>query len=109
METPPADRKTPNGPVSAALLAAGIGCCVLGLAVFLSNTSAAFARIHPFGSFASDTALAALAWGASWLALHFLWRKREVRFDRVWIATLAMATVGWVLAFPPVFVGLATQ
>ncbi len=103
----------PNGPVAAAMLAAGIGVFVLGLLTTLAEASQAIADALNFsknyglgsgvGPLSGKVTLAVLAYLVAWVVLHRAWRGNEVAFQRVWVATLVLVALGFLLTFPPFF------
>ncbi len=110
--TPSADTK-PSGPVAAVFVASGIGSLVLGLFVTLNEMSTdvnAFLKFDTsfgigkgVGPLSGKVTLAVLAFGISWVVLHFLWRHREINFGRAFIASLILVGLGFALTFPPIF------
>ena len=96
-----------NGPAAAAVLAAGIGCTVLGLATVLAEASEGIRDAlnwwHPAGPLAGKTGVGAIAWLISWAVLHMLWRSREVHFGRVWTVAAILVGLGFLMTFPPFF------
>jgi fluoride ion exporter CrcB/FEX len=102
-----------NGPTAAAVLAAGVGCAVLGLFTLLSE---AIEPIHNFmelssavGPLSGKTTFAVLVWLVVWGGLHLWWRNRNVSFRAVYIVTLVLVGVGFVLTFPPVFLAFSYE
>ena len=96
-----------NGPAAAAILASGIGS--LALASFTCLTQAlgplnrALSFYDPTGSLSGVTTLAVLAWLASWAILHGLWKREQVDFGKVFVATLILISLGLLGTFPPFF------
>jgi len=101
---PPVDT---NGPAAAAVLAAGIGCAILGLAAILGEASEGIRNAlnwwHSVGSLAGETGVGTIAWLVSWAVLHVLWRSEDVSFDRVWTAAALLVGLGFLMTFPPFF------
>jgi hypothetical protein len=102
-----------NGPAAAAVLAAGVGCAVLGLFTLLSE---AIEPIHNFmelsssvGPLSGKSTFAVLVWLIAWVGLHLRWRDRNVSFRAVYVVTLVLVGVGFVLTFPPVFLAFSYE
>ena len=110
MQTP---QTKPNGPVAAAFLAAGIGSFVMGLFVVLNEINTAISAFLKFdanfglgkgvGPLSGKAVLAMLAFVLSWVVLHFVFRGKEVPFNRYLTISLVLVAVGFLLTFPPVF------
>ena len=113
----PVDLK-PNGPVAAVYVAAGIASLVLGLFVVLNEFSSDINNFLRFdanfglgsgvGPLSGKVILAIIAFVASWAALFYLWRGKEIDFRRVLIASLVLVALGFLLTFPPVFLAFAS-
>ena len=96
-----------NGPAAAAILASGIGSLALGfitcLAQALAPINEALSFYDPVGSLSGKTTLAVVAWLAAWAILHRLWRREQVDFSKVFVATLILIALGLLGTFPPFF------
>lgn len=99
----------PNGPVSAALLAGGIGCAVLGLVTlaYEMNDQSAFAKsmgwVKPVGGLSGKSSLGVIAFFVAWLILHFMWKDKDTDFARISSIAIALLVVGLLGTFPPVW------
>lgn len=103
----------PSGPAAAAFIAAGIGSLVLGLFVTLNEMSPDISKFLRFdanfgigsgvGPLSGKVTLAVLAFFISWVALHLMWRGKEIDFARAFIASLVLVGLGFALTFPPIF------
>jgi hypothetical protein len=99
----------PNGPVSAALLAGGIGSAVLGLVtlIYEINDKSAFAQslvwIKPVGGLSGKSSLGIIAFFVSWAILHYLWKDKDTDFTRISALAIALFIVGLIGTFPPVW------
>jgi hypothetical protein len=95
------------GPAAAAILAAGIGCLVLGLIVPLSEAIPALRNAlnwwNPAGPLIGKTTVSVIIWLVAWGVLHMRWQAREVDFGMVWKLSLLFIAVGFIGTFPPVF------
>ena len=119
--TAPEIATKPNGPVAAGFIAAGVGTLVIGLGVVLNEASAtikeaigfdfnAFLRFDAnyglgqgVGPLSGKVTLAVIAFAATWLVLGYVWRGREVPFQRVFRTSLALIGLGFLMTFPPFF------
>ena len=100
----------PNGVAAAAILAAGIGACVLGVSIVVTEAipawmSAAAQVYVPAGPISGRSTLAVLAYVVALVVLIRLWRARNVNFGRVWTVSLALLALGLLGTFP-LFYGL---
>lgn len=97
----------PNGAAAAAILAAGIGCFVLGLLTTLAAASTALNRAlafyGPAGPLSGKTTVAVLLWLIAWAVLHRWWRARQVNFARLFMATLILIALALLGTFPPFY------
>jgi hypothetical protein len=94
-----------NGAALAAMLAAGIGSCAMGVFVILNEAGlfSAPGLYGPAGGVTGRTTFAALAWLIAWFVLHRRWRAREIEYRRVFAITLVLIGLGIVATFPPVW------
>jgi hypothetical protein len=94
-----------NGPVAAALLACGIGCCALGVLAAAGEGSKRIASLlnfyNPTGPLAGVTTVAIAVWVLAWAVLAARWRGRQVRFGKVSGAAFLLLALGLLLTFPP--------
>ncbi|HEX2697989.1 MAG TPA: hypothetical protein VHM28_09790 [Anaerolineales bacterium] len=99
----------PNGPISAALLAGGIGSAVFGLVTLayeLNDTSAfagSLSWYKPTGGLSGKSSLGILAFFVSWAILHYLWKDKETDFNRITMLAYVLLAIGLVGTFPPVW------
>jgi hypothetical protein len=100
-----ADR--PNGPVAAALLAAGIGSAAMGLVTTLAAASSDFATAlnwyNPVGPLTGKSIVATVIFFVAWIALHFAFRGRDVDFHRFTRIAFGLLAIGLIGTFPPFF------
>jgi hypothetical protein len=104
-ETMPQQEKTlPNGEAAAALLAAGIGCLILGVVTTLAAANTAFANslkwVTAVGPLSGKTTIAVVAWLLVWVGLSFALSKKQVDFTRVFVITLILVGLGLLGTFP---------
>lgn len=95
----------PNGAAWAAILAAGIGSFAMGLFVILNEAGvfAAPALYGPAGGVSGRTTFAVIVWLASWLLLHWRWRRREVATAGIATLTGILIALGIAATFPPLW------
>jgi hypothetical protein len=99
----------PNGPVSAALLAGGIGSAVIGIVTLIhkTNINANFVdnrvRSNPVGALSGESSYGILAFFLAWAILYLVWKDRETNFT--WVSSIAVALLmlGLVGTYPPVW------
>jgi hypothetical protein len=103
----------PNGPAAAAILAAGIGCCALGLFVVVSEAIPAFKSALnlnvPVGPLSGKTIAQVAIYFVAWAGLAYAWRGKSVAFGRVYAATLILIALGLVGTFPVVYEALRAR
>lgn len=96
-----------DGVALAAIMAAGIGAAVLGLATILATASPFVKDLlnwwAPAGPLTGKTGAAVLAWLISWGALHLYWRARELPFGQIYAWAMLLIALGWLGTFPPIF------
>ena len=73
------------------------------LAQALAPLSGALVFYDPAGSLSGKTTLAVVAWLAAWAILHRLWKREQVDFGKVFVATLVLIALGLLGTFPPFF------
>ncbi|HEX6133491.1 MAG TPA: hypothetical protein VFZ24_05995 [Longimicrobiales bacterium] len=95
----------PNGAALAAFLAAGIGAFAMGLVIILNEIGVftAPSLYEPAGGVTGRTAIAVVIWLIAWAVLHNRWKGRDMQARGIHAATLLLAALGIVLAFPPVW------
>ena len=96
-----------NGSVTAAMLAAGIGCFFLGLMTTLAESVKAIGGalnfINPVGNLTGKTWIAIVIWLVSWAVLCNKWRDQSVDFGKMYNVTLILVALGLLLTFPLIF------
>lgn len=99
--------KIPNGPGAAAILAAGIGCAMVGILAFAAEASKPVANMlnfyNPVGPLSGKTTVAIIVWLVAWFVLSRLWQNKSVAMGSVNIAAFVLLAVGFLLTFPPVW------
>lgn len=99
---------TPDGPIWAGMLAAGIGCAALGGLVDASEASKSVSKAltfyTPTGDLSGKTVVAIVIWLAAWVILHGMWRHRKIRSrGAILTVTLILIVLAIVAVFPPFF------
>ena len=96
-----------NGPIVAAMLAAGIGCFVLGLMVSLGQGSKAISDMlnlyNPVGPLGGKTLVAVVVWFVVWGILASKWKDQSADFGKMYKATLILVGLGLLGSFPLFF------
>jgi hypothetical protein len=101
----------PEGPIAAAMLAAGIGCFALGVLTTLAEANESvneFLNFYdPVGPLSGKTIGAVAVWLVAWIVLHLVYRKKQVE-TRVELAiTLVLIALGLLGTFPIFFESFA--
>jgi hypothetical protein len=95
----------PNGSGAAAILAAGIGCAMVGILAFAGDASAAIGSLlnfyNPTGTLSGVTTISIIVWLVIWFALNRLWRAQTIAMGKISVAAFALLGVGFLLTFPP--------
>jgi hypothetical protein len=103
----------PEGPVAAAILAAGIGCLALGILTTLSEASAGFSDLLNFysavGPLSGKTIVAVVVWLLSWGILHAMYRTKQIESRKALTASLVLIGLGVVGTFPLFFQLFASE
>jgi hypothetical protein len=98
---------SPTGSVAAALLAAGVGACFIGLIVILAEASTAVSSRRSFyaptGSLSGKAILTVLVWLLTWAVLHRRWAKRDVDIVKAMRLATFLVALGLLGTFPPFF------
>ncbi len=109
-DVPEADK--PEGPISAAIIAAGVGALALGILTTLSEASTGFNTWlnwhNPVGPLSGKTILAVIAWIVAWAALHVAMRRTEFESRRALIIALVLIGLGVLGTFPTFFQAFAS-
>jgi hypothetical protein len=104
----------PEGPVSAAILAAGIGALALGIFTTLAEASESI-KVDVFewstrvGALSGKTALAVAAWLVAWAVLHVVLRSKPFETRRALVISLVLVMLGLIGTFPTFFQAFAPE
>lgn len=97
--------EVPNGSGAAAILAAGIGCGMVGILAFAGDASATIGSLlnfyNPTGTLSGVTTTSIIVWLVVWFVLDRLWRTRTIAMGKVSAVAYALLAVGFLLTFPP--------
>jgi hypothetical protein len=97
----------PNGPIAAAIVAAGLGCATLGVLTMWAEDSPETAQAldwwPPAGPLTGKAGTATAAFFVAWLGLHLLWRRRSVAFRPLAMVSALLLGIGLLGTFPPFF------
>jgi hypothetical protein len=97
----------PEGAISAAILATGVGATALGVVTVLAEASTtvkdALAWSTAVGPLSGKTAVAVIVWLLSWVVLHIVLRNRSTETGRTLTITLVLIALGVLGTFPPFF------
>jgi len=96
-----------NGPIVAAMLAAGIGSFVLGLMICLAEGSKAIGSMlnfyGPVGPLSGKTIVAIVAWLVAWAVLASKWKDKSADFAKIYNVTIILLILGLLGSFPLFF------
>jgi hypothetical protein len=99
------DEALTNGSGAAAVLAAAIGCLVLGILSLAGDAFAPVAQMlnfwNPTGPLSGVTGVAILIWLAAWFIWSRRWSGKSVDMKRVGRIAAIMIAGGLLLTFPP--------
>lgn len=97
----------PEGPITAAILAGGIGALTLGAVTTLAEASEPFKEwltwSEAVGPLSGKVILAVLAWLVAWIMLQVLTGLRPQETRRALILALVLIALGVLGTFPPFF------
>ena len=103
----------PEGPISAAIIAGGIGCLALGVFTTLAEASTSVKdwlqwddRVGPL---AGKTGMAVLIWLVSWAVLHVVYRDKPFETRRALTISLILIGLGVLGTFPTFFQAFAAE
>lgn len=97
----------PEGPVAAAILAAGVGAFALGILTTLAEASVDikdFLNLYdPVGPLSGKTIGAVIVWLVAWVVLHMMYREKAIESRKVLTASLVLIGLGVLGTFPIFF------
>lgn len=103
----------PEGPISAAILAGGIGALVLGVLTTLAEaneTIKGWLELNvDVGPLSGKTIYAVAAWLVAWIVLHIALRRTEYETRRAFTISMILLAIGVVGTFPTFFQAFAAE
>jgi hypothetical protein len=97
----------PEGPISAAIIAGGVGALALGIVTTLAEASTrvkdGLEWSERVGPLSGKTIVAVIVWLAAWGVLHLVYRNRPLETRRALIIALALVALGVLGTFPEFF------
>jgi hypothetical protein len=97
----------PEGPIVAAVLAAGVGCFAMGVFTTLSEANTSFADWlnwnNKVGPLSGKTIMTVIVWLVSWAILHVIFRKKRTETRLALSISLLLIGLGVLLTFPTFF------
>lgn len=97
----------PEGPASAAIIAAGVGATAMGFFTTLGEASAGAknwlqwnARVGPL---AGKTIMSVIVWLVAWAVLHAVYRKTTYETSKALVIGLVLVGIGFLGTFPTFF------
>ena len=101
------DRPEPNGGIAAAVLAAGIGCAVLGVLVVAAAASPQVSQwltfYAPTGPLSGKAIVSSVVYLVAWPNLHYRLRDKQVDLYKAFMITILLVALGIIGTFPPVY------
>jgi hypothetical protein len=101
----------PEGPVAAAILAAGVGALALGVLTTVAEASEGFKEFltfsEPVGPLSGKTIGAVLIWLVAWVVLHIMYRNKAVESRKALTISLVLIGLGVLGTFPIFFQAFA--
>jgi hypothetical protein len=97
----------PTGPAAAALIAAGVGCFMIGLfttiAEYNTTVKDGLNWYKPTGPLTGKVGVGVIAWLIAWAILHFALKDKNPKIQTVAIWAFTLIALGFALTFPPIF------
>lgn len=104
---PAGEATKPEGPISAAILAAGVGALTLGVLTTLAEASTSVADFLRWstavGPLAGKTGLTVIVWLASWAGLHLWLRRKPYETGRALTVAVVLIALGVLGTLPTFF------
>jgi hypothetical protein len=103
----------PEGPVSAAIIAGGIGSLALGLFTTLAEMSEGFKDFlnfnNPVGPLSGKTTYAVVVWLVAWVVLHMMYKDKAFESRKALTVALILVALGVLGTFPLFFQAFAAE
>jgi hypothetical protein len=104
---PVVDGDTQEGPISAAIIAAGVGSAALGLFTTLAEASTGVQDwlqwSEAVGPLSGETVMAVIVWLVAWAGLHMALRSKPAHPGRALTIALVLIGLGVLGTFPTFF------
>ncbi|MCH7230758.1 hypothetical protein L0U85_07820 [Glycomyces sp. L485] len=101
----------PEGPITAAILAVGIGCFALGLLTTLAEANEGVKEFlnfyDPVGPLSGKTTWAVAIWLLTWIVLHLVYRRKKTESRKELAVSLVLIAFGLLGTFPIFFQAFA--
>jgi hypothetical protein len=101
----------PEGPIAAAILAAGVGCLAMGVVTTLAEASKGFSDALNWnadvGPLSGKTIVTVIVWLVAWVVLHLVYRRTAFETRRALAIALILIALGVVGTFPTFFEAFA--
>lgn len=103
----------PEGPISAAIIAGGVGAFALGILTTLSEASTRVADALEWservGPLSGKTTIAVIVWLVAWGVLYLVYRNRPIETRRALVIALVLVALGVLGTFPKFFQLFASE
>lgn len=103
---PPATM-TPTGPAAAAVIAAAIGCFLVGLMTTFAEISVSLKTFLTWnagvGPLSGKTGIAVIGYVIAWIILGRMWSKKDINLNTVYLWTTVLIVLGLIMTFPLFF------
>lgn len=103
----------PEGPISAAIVAGGIGCLALGVLTTLAEANTSFSDWLDWdsdvGPLSGKTIIAVIVWLVAWAILHLIYRNKTLETRRALTIALVLIALGVIGTFPTFFQAFAPE
>jgi len=103
----------PEGPISAAIIAGGVGALALGILTTLAEASTGVAdwlqwsdRVGPLSG---KTIMAVIVWLVAWTVLHFVYGRSPIETRTALIIAFVLIALGVLGTFPTFFQAFAPE
>lgn len=97
----------PEGPISAAIIAGGIGAFAMGLLTTLAEANETIKGwlelSERVGPLSGKTVFAVVVWLVSWLVLHTAMRRSRYETSRAFVVAMILIALGVLGTFPTFF------
>ena len=102
----------PEGPISAAIIAGGIGCLAMGVVTTIAEIGTvkeAFNWYDPVGPLSGKSIVAVIVWLVAWVVLHYFYRGRPYDTTKAFRIALVLIGLGVIMTFPVFFQLFASE